>query len=289
MLRIRIVALVVLVALAVASCSDSTPEGEAAESTAAAAPGSEDNTTTTSPFSTTTTTTTIPPRFVPLLEEPPPFEEVALTTEDGLELFATYWPGGPVAVLAGHDFHTPSDEADGNNPQSSDSLLWWTGILADAGYTVLSPDYRGHGLSPENPSIKNSPVDLKAAYAFLVDEGFETIVLAGMVGSGTAGVVLDAEDPDVEFDGIAMIWSAPQEVSLDAQRVLYGIDAPVYLVSFQNPRLERWAKLMSDEIENVYDLYTYSPPPTGSTFVDVYGEEFAGRLLDFVDYIAASA
>jgi hypothetical protein len=191
-------------------------------------------------------------------------------------------------VLAGHDFHTASDAGDGNDPQSSDSLLWWTGILADSGYTVLSPDYRGHGRSPENPSIRNSPVDLKAAYEFLVAAGHETIILAGMVGSGTAGVVLDAEDPDVEFAGIAMIWSAPQETGLDAQRVLYGIDVPVYLVSFENPRLERWAKLMAAEIEDVYDLYIYSPPPSGASFVDVYGPEFAGRLLDFVDYITAS-
>ena len=46
-------------------------------------------------------------------------------------------------MLAGHDFHTASDAADGAEPRSSDTELWWTGVLADAGYTVLSPDYRG--------------------------------------------------------------------------------------------------------------------------------------------------
>ena len=288
MLRFRIGVAVLSSVILVAGCSSSTPAEEDAE---AASPVNQDsaNTTTTSPYSTTTTTTTIPGRLVPLLEEPPPFDEVTIATEDGLELYAKYWLGGPVAVLAGHDFHTPSDAADGVDPQSSDSIIWWSGVLADAGYTVLSPDYRGHGQSPEDPSIKNSPVDLKAAYDFLVAEGFQTIVMAGMVGSGTAGVVLDAENPDVEFAGIAMIWSAPQEIGLDAQRVLYGIDAPIYLVSFENPRLERWSKLMAAEIDNLYDLVTFVPAPDGVPWVDVYGEEFVGRLLDFLDHVAATA
>ncbi len=289
MLRFRIGVAVLSAAMLVAGCSDASTEDESDTSASSSEQSESENTTTTSPYSTTTTTTTIPVRLVPLLEEPPPFEEVTLTTEDGLELYAKYWAGGPVAVLAGHDFHTASDAADGVDPQDSDSIIWWSGVLADAGYAVLSPDYRGHGQSPENPSIKNSPVDLKAAYDFLVAEGFQTIVMAGMVGSGTAGVVLDAEDPDVEFAGIAMIWSAPQEIGLDAQRVLYGIDAPIYLVSFENPRLERWSKLMAAEIDNLYDLVIFVPAPDGVNWVDVYGEEFVGRLLDFVDHVASTA
>jgi hypothetical protein len=86
-----------------------------------------------------------------------------------------------------------------------------------------------------------------------------------------------------------MIWSAPQETGLDAQRVLYGIDAPIYLVSFENPRLERWSKLMAAEIDNLYDRFTFVPGPDGVPWVDVYGEEFVGRLLDFVDHVAATA
>ena len=288
MLRVRIGVAVLSSVMLVAGCSRAAPAEEGAEGASPVNQGSA-NTTTTSPYSTTTTTTTIPGRLVPLLEEPPPFDEITITTEDGLELYAKYWLGGPVAVLAGHDFHTSSDAADGVDPQSSDSIIWWSGVLADAGYTVLSPDYRGHGQSPEDPSVKKSPVDLKAAYDFLVAEGFQTIVMAGMVGSGTAGVVLDAQNPDVEFAGIAMIWSAPQEIGLDAQRVLYGIDAPIYLVSFENPRLERWSKLMAAEIDNLYDLVTFVPAPDGVPWVDVYGEEFVGRLLDFVDYVASTA
>lgn len=289
MQRLRVVTILASVVMLIAGCSTSEQADGTSETSGGSTQETVEKTTTTSPFSTTTTTTTIPVRLVPLLAEPPPFEEVTLATDDGLELYAKYWPGGSVAVLAGHDFHTASDAADGVGPQSSDTELWWTGVLADAGYTVLSPDYRGHGQSPENPSVKNSPVDLKAAYQYLVDAGHEKIIMAGMVGSGTAAVVLDVEDPEVEFAGIAMIWSAPQEVGLDAQRVLYGIDAPVYLVSFENARMERWAKLMSDEIEHLYDLVIFSPAPDGVAWTDVYGEEFVGRLLDFVDYAAASA
>ena len=108
--------------------------------------------------------------------------------DDEVDLYAKYWPGGPVAVLAGHDFYMGADAAGGVDPQSSDSILWWTGVLANQGFTVLSPDYRGHGASAGSTSIKNAPLDLKAAYDFLVARGHETIVMAGMIGSGTAGV-----------------------------------------------------------------------------------------------------
>ena len=86
--------------------------------------------------------------------------------------------------------------------------------------------------------------------------------------------------------GLRCFGPLPRKIGLDAQRVLYGIDAPVYLVSFENVRLERWAKLMSDEIENMYDLVIYGPAPDGVAWTDVYGEEFVGRLLDFVEYAA---
>ena len=284
MQRLRLVALTLSVLVFAAACS--SPADESAETDASTPVPTGERTTTTSPFSTTTTTSTVAPSYVPLLDEPPPYEEVTLSTEDGLDLYAKYWPGGPVAVLAGHDFHTASDAAGGANPRSSETELWWTGVLADAGYTVLSPDYRGHGESPESPNIKNAPVDLKAAYEFLVAAGHEVIVMVGIVGSGTAAVVLDAEDADVEFSGIAMIWSAPQEIGLDAQRVLYGIDAPIYLVSFENPRLERWSKLMAAEIDNLYDLVIYGPAPDGVSWMETYGEEFVGRLIDFVDHAA---
>ena len=282
----RLVTLLASFAMVLAACSGGSADDPSGDPAGDPSTDSTQATTTTSPFSTTTTSTTVPARYAQLLAEPPPFEDVTLTTEDGVDLYAKYWKGGPVAVLAGHDFFTSSDEADGFNPRSSDTILWWTGVLAEAGYTVLSPDYRGHGASPENVSVRNSPVDLKAGYGFLKDEGYETIVMAGVVGSGTAAIVLDAGDADVEFDGIALIWSAPQEVGLDASVVLDRIEAPIYLVSFETPRLERWHKLMADDIQDLYDLVIYTPPPTGLNFVDHHGEEFAGRLLDFVDYIA---
>lgn len=285
----RLGAQLLAVTLLLAACATEVADERESPSGGDPATTAAEATTTTSPFSTTTTTTTIPPRFIPLLDEPPPFEEITLQTDDGLELYAKYWPGGPVAVLAGHDFYTGADAADGFDPQSSDSILWWTGVLADRGFTVLSPDYRGHGGSPGTTSIKNAPVDLKAAYDFLVDTGYETIVMAGLAGSGTAGVVLDAEYADVEFSGIAMIWSAPQEIGLDAQRVLYGIDAPVYLVTFDDTRLERWSKLMAAEIDDLYDRAMFYPAPDGVDWLEANGEEFVGRLVDFVEYVATNS
>ncbi len=43
---------------------------------------------------------------------------------------------------------------------------------------------------------------------------------------------------------------------------------------------------MSLEVDDLYDLYIYPQVPAGSQSIDVYGEEFAGHLLDFVDHVA---
>ena len=86
-------------------------------------------------------------RLIDLVAEPPQWEDVTFTTADDVELYARFWPGGSTALLVGHDYSVTTAGAFGQRPdQSSEAILQFTGTFASEGYTVLSPDYRGHGL-----------------------------------------------------------------------------------------------------------------------------------------------
>ena len=43
---------------------------------------------------------------------------------------------------------------------------------------------------------------------------------------------------------------------------------------------------MAAEIENLYDRFMFYPSPDGVDWVEANGEEFVGRLVDFVEYVA---
>ncbi len=84
-----------------------------------------------------------------------PYEEVTLTTEDGLDLAAWYVPsenGAAVIVFPGRDSRAPQAR-----------------MLAEAGYGVLMLDMRGQGESEgvPNPFGWDSTKDLDAAVAYL--------------------------------------------------------------------------------------------------------------------------
>jgi len=233
-----------------------------------------------------TTTTTIFNRLVPIPEEPPPFEEVTLTTEDGVDIYAKYWIDGPTAVIFTHEYDAAQAGSGGQRPpQSSDSVLIWTSVLAANGHTVLSPDWRGHGQSSGEYNVKESQLDAKAAYDFLVGEGYERIVMLAMTGSGPVVTDLIASDPGIEPAGLGLLWSPPQETGFDATRALPDVEASVWIIGYDSPRLARWPKLLEAKVVNHYGTYVFSQIPTGLQFIDVYGEEFAGRLLDFVESV----
>ena len=135
---------------------------------------------------TTPTETTAAPftRLVDLVVEPPPWEDVTLTTEDDVELFARFWPGNETALLVGHDYSVTTAGAYGQRPdQSSEAVLLFTGTFAAQGYTVLSPDYRGHGQSGGEFEPQAGVIDLKAAYSFLVDRGSQPVPFLQPVGA----------------------------------------------------------------------------------------------------------
>jgi pimeloyl-ACP methyl ester carboxylesterase len=282
--RIAVAAALVLVA---ASCSDSAPNDEAtndATPTTTTAAAVDDTTTTTS----TTTTTLAAFRELDVALEPSAFEEVEFATEDEVTLRGRLWRGSDVALVVAHDFDNTSTGSGGQRaPQSGETLLWLSGALAREGYTVLSPDFRGHGLSDGELNKRTGATDLKAAFSWLRDQGAREVFVIGWLGAGTVAAVLDAEDDTVDFTGISLVFSPPQEVGHDADKVMPDLTTPTYFFGIDPGRTPRFAKLMSDKAGNSFGYHNFEAVPTGLTFVDVFGGELAGRILDFVETVTA--
>jgi len=277
------------IALAATSCSDSAPAGsDGTVPTSTTQATTTEGPTTTAVSTTTTSATVAPIREVDVTLEALPFEEVSLATEDDVTLRGRMWRGSDVAILVMHDFDNPTPGSAGQRaPQSGDSVLWLSSALAREGYTVFSPDYRGHGLSDGELNKRTGSTDMKAAYEWLLDQGAQEIVVLGWVGSGTVAAVLDATDDAVDFGGIILSFSPPQEIGHDAQKVIADLNTPTIFFGIDPGRTPRFAKLMSDDAGNSLGYHNFDAVPTGLTFVDVFGGEFAGRILVFIESVTA--
>lgn len=236
-----------------------------------------------------TTTTAASFRLIDLSAEPPPWEAVTIATEDGIDLFGRFWPGNDIAIIFGHDFDNPNPGSAGQRPpQSTETALAYTGALAREGFSVLAFDWRGHGQSTGEYDVPASQIDLKATYGWVEDQGFETIVMIGWVGAGTSAVVLDAADAEVGFDGIALLFSPPQDTGLDADRSLPDIDGLTLFIGSNAGRSGSFSKRMEAKASNSFGAFNFERTPTGLQFNDVFGPELAGRIVAFVEAVAGS-
>lgn len=118
----------------------------------------------------------------PQLAAPLPrgFQQVALTTADGLTLKAAYreaQQGRPTIIF----FHGNGDD--------------WTGAAiatrqwAEGGYGVLLPEYRGYAGNPGSPSEQGLFNDGRAALSYLRAAGIEPqqiVIIGNSIGSGVA-------------------------------------------------------------------------------------------------------
>lgn len=108
------------------------------------------------------------------------FREVRLTTSDGKSLRALHRPA--VAKLPTFlFFHGNGDSLEGS--------ITATRLLAEAGYGLLLPEYRGYGGNPGKPSEAGLYADGRAAFAWLISHGVrpeKIIVIGNSLGSGVA-------------------------------------------------------------------------------------------------------
>lgn len=118
-----------------------------------------------------------PGRQAPL---PAGFEQISVTTGDGLSLQAAYRPAAkdrPTAVF----FHGNGDNWGGASVA--------TARLAAAGYGILLPEYRGYSGSPGQPTEEGLYKDGRAALEWLRAQGIggeRLVIIGNSIGAGVA-------------------------------------------------------------------------------------------------------
>ncbi len=153
-----------------------------------------------------------PPQTLPALtpaDRGMPYEDVWLTTEDGVRIHSWYIPleGARGTVIYFH-----------GNGGAVNMVIEEATPLHGMGLNVLLVEYRGYGLSEGTPTEAGLYADARAAYAYLVDErGIPptTIIVAGHSLGGGVAVALASERP---VAGLLIISSFTSTVAVAQER-----------------------------------------------------------------------
>ncbi len=218
----------------------------------------------------------------PLIFDSPDFELVTITTSDGVALNAEYYKRGPTAVLFTHDIATRTTE----EPIDRTFSQPWTSTLADAGYTVLAPDFRGHGQSEgEVIHVNDTKLDLAALYQFLADEGYQTIASFNMFGSAPVALNAQVTDDSIDFDAMALLFTPLARLGNDLVTDLPNVDVPTWIVQYDEGSTGGIPKRLAPHTPNLWDAFVFPKIPSNLHFIDIHGEELAGRMIAFLKHV----
>ena len=173
-------------------------------------------------------TETPTPTAVPATATPDvPTEAVTFTTEDGVQIAATLFGDGDLAVIM---LHMGKGQATGNNQQDWHPLAR---RLAERGYTALALDFRGRGQS--GGEFANDPVvlDARAGLEFLCQRGFSRHVCLGAGVGGTTCMVLALTE---QLEGLIVLSStlAAGPTNMVAETDLAKISMPKLFIYGEN-------------------------------------------------------
>jgi pimeloyl-ACP methyl ester carboxylesterase len=194
--------LTLLISMMIATgCGEASPTEETVFPTGAP--------TTTKPFPTETAPATpLPPTPEKLADTPTPtlipatatpdvpFEEVTFTTEDGVNIAATLFGEGDLAVLL---LHMGRGTASWNHQEDWHPFARY---LADQGYPALTIDFRGRGKSGGEFASDPLILDAQAALNFLLERGFERFVC---IGAGVGGTTCMHSTFHADLSGIVVL------------------------------------------------------------------------------------
>ncbi len=207
-----------------------------------------------------------------------PSRLVHFSTSDHVQLAGLLFGHGKTAVVCSHEFRT-------TKAIWSQSLI--VPLLALHGYMVLAYDFRGNGDSAGQADTGVLDVDLKAAIAFVRQQGATEIVLLGSSMGGTATLKVAAS----EQVAAVVTLSAPQDFGpgvSDAE--VKAIKAAKLFVNSQG----------DDYASNTTHMYTIASQPkeiklySGSLHgTDIFdsedGNDLTQRILNFVVHYAPAS
>ena len=198
---------------------------------------------------------------------------VSFITEDNLTIKGRLFGSGETAVIFAHMY--PNDQR-----------AWWDFAreVATEGYAALTFDFRGYGETGGSQDIARIDRDLVAAVRYLLEEGYQRVVLVGASMGGTDALKVAARD---EFDGLVagvVAVSAPESFrGLVARDDVGNIQVPMLFVASEGDGSA------VDSLESLYERASgfkeqkvYSGDAHGTDLLEgEHADEFKALLLDF--------
>ncbi len=227
------------------------------------------------PATQTTATATSTPGVTPTPTIPSvPSRLVHFSTPDNVQLGGLLYGQGKTAVICSHMLgYTKSIWPESGIVQR----------LALRGYLVLAYDFRGYGDSIGSPTIRNNTtfndVDLRAAIAFMRQQGATKIVLLGASMGGTASLSVASSIP---VDAVITL-SAPQNFAsgvTDDQ--VKAMNMPKLFVNSQEDSYASETQHMYDIASQPKVLQMYPGGAHGTAIFDDNGVDLTQRILTFV-------
>jgi pimeloyl-ACP methyl ester carboxylesterase len=203
-----------------------------------------------------------------------PFEEVTFTTEDGVEIAATIFGEGDIALLMMHM---------GKGHAAQKSWHPFARLAAEQGFTALTLDLRGRGESGGEMHPPKMILDARAGIELLRQRNFSRFACLGASMGGTTCLRL-ALDGDLEG---AVVISSTQSVGGDN-----GVSAPdlraltipkLYIYGVRDAIIPGDMELMFRNSAEPKQLITYDHAAHGTDLLlSVYGDDMRRQLLAFL-------
>ena len=201
------------------------------------------------------------------------YETVQFETSDGTRLSGRIFGYGPTAIILAHM---------GGVTQGS----WYNMArqLSEAGFTVMTFDFRGVGQSEGFRVLSTAPIDLMAAVEHLEGRGYERIACVGASYGGTACMAVATEYPFIALGVLSSRFTegSPNGITRDE---LAELTMPKLFISSESDHLN-----IPNIIQEMYDV-SQEPKqiifyPGGyhgtALFLSPSGSDLEQALLEFL-------
>jgi alpha/beta superfamily hydrolase len=202
-----------------------------------------------------------------------PFETVTFQTSDGTQLSGRIFGDGPTAIILAHM---------GGATQGS----WYSmaKLLSERGFTVMTFDFRGVGLSEGFRLLSQAPVDLMAAVELLQSHGHDRIACVGASYGGTACMAVAKDYPFIALAVLASRFSEGDPNAISRED-LAQLNMPKLFICAEDDHLN-----IPDIIQEMYDVsqepkqVIFYPGGVHGTalFFTAHGSDLEQALLDFL-------
>lgn len=210
-------------------------------------------------------------QVIPTIEVPT--RTARFETEDGVILSGTLFGQGPIGVVLSH-------------MQPGDQKSWhaFARLLAENGYLALAYDFRGYGESGGIQELGLIDRDVRAAVAFMREQGAENIILIGASMGGTASAKVAGE---LGVDMLIVLSSPQRFEAIDVTKEdLADLRGPSLWMSSQSDPVTRDVQSMQQLAARPATLHIYDGIAHGmDIFNSSNGEDLTQRLMDFISEV----